>query len=63
MTKEEKKVYNLPDIECLRIYIENGFISLMEAARTINDLYYRGNLAYDQANTAIKLLAKIKVSA
>lgn len=63
MTKEEKKVYNSPDIECLRHHIENGFISLMEAARTVNDLYYRGSLAYDQANTAIKLLAKIKVSA
>lgn len=40
MTKEEKKVYNNPDIECLRHHLENGFISLMEAARSVNDLYY-----------------------
>lgn len=63
MTKEEKKVYNNPDIECLRHHLENGFVSLMEAARTVNDLYYRGSLAFDQANIAIRLLAKVKVSA
>lgn len=61
MTKQEKKVYELPNIECIRHHIENGMISLMEASKTITELYYKGHLAYDQANTAIKLIGRIKV--
>ena len=61
MSKLEKKMLENPDFECLKHYIERGMMGLMEAAKAVTDLYYKGYFAYDEAETAIRLLSKVKV--
>lgn len=61
MTAIEKKTAQIPQVEQLIKYMNNGMISLIDASGKVKDLYLKGYIAYDHANAAIRILARIKV--
>ena len=58
---KKSKVMELPEIKYLKKYLEEGMISLLDMAGTIARMYDEGTLSYDEANEAVKKLARIKV--
>lgn len=44
----------------LKRYLETGAIGIMDASISVIEDYRRGSFAYDEAEVAIRLLAKVK---
>lgn len=61
MSKTEKYVLESGDFECLKHHLEYETIGMMEAAKAVIDLYYKGVYTYVESEAAIRLLAKVKV--
>lgn len=49
-----------PRYNNVKNFLEHGMIDLVDAMRTIIDYYNEGHLAHDEAEEAIRRLAKIR---
>ena len=50
-----------PEVDRLKKMVQLGCIGLVNAAADVYKLLYDGKLSYDEANEAIRMLAKVKV--